>query len=115
ATSRSFSSRDQRRRRSTDVMTSIGCFVIWLLLVLALGLAVSCPSSQDGLHRGLTVEPTCRILPIAPSTYYESVAKRLDVDRLSIRTRRARSILAPTQSRLRLSRAQSPILRMAMR
>src|SRR5690606_6625592 len=32
ATSRSLSSRDQRRRRSTDVITSIGCLVIGLLL-----------------------------------------------------------------------------------
>ncbi len=41
----------------------------------------------DG-HRGVFgVEPICRLLPIAPSTYYESVAKRLDVDRLSIRAR----------------------------
>ncbi|MBB4172076.1 hypothetical protein FHX09_005975 [Rhizobium sp. BK538] len=31
------------------------------------------------------VEPICRLLPIAPSTYYENVAKRLDVDRLSAR------------------------------
>ena len=34
------------------------------------------------------VEPICRVLPIAPSTYYEYVAKRLDVDRLSARARR---------------------------
>jgi len=33
------------------------------------------------------VEPICRLLPIAPSTYYDNVAKRLDVDRLSIRDR----------------------------
>jgi len=34
-------------------------------------------------HRGMFgVEPICRLLPIAPSTYYENVAKRLDVDRL---------------------------------
>ncbi len=33
------------------------------------------------------VEPICRLLPIAPSTYYDNVAKRLDVGRLSIRTR----------------------------
>ncbi|MCI9868806.1 IS3 family transposase [Rhizobium skierniewicense] len=33
------------------------------------------------------VEPICRLLPIAPSTYYENIAKRLDVDRLSIRAR----------------------------
>lgn len=33
------------------------------------------------------VEPICRLLPIAPSTYYENVAKRLDINRLSVRTR----------------------------
>ena len=39
-------------------------------------------------HRGVFgVEPICRLLPIAPSTYYENVAKRLDVDRLSTRAR----------------------------
>ena len=34
------------------------------------------------------VEPICRVLPIAPSTYYENIAKRDDVDRLSVRARR---------------------------
>ncbi|WP_183433790.1 IS3 family transposase [Mesorhizobium sp. RMAD-H1] len=39
-------------------------------------------------HRSVFgVEPICRLLPIAPSTYYENVAKRLDVDRLSTRAR----------------------------
>ena len=39
-------------------------------------------------HRSrLGVEPICRLLPIAPSTYYEGVAKRTDVDRLSARAR----------------------------
>lgn len=33
------------------------------------------------------VEPIRRLLPIAPSTYYEVVVKRRDVDRLSARTR----------------------------
>ncbi|OYR32926.1 HTH-like domain protein [Brucella lupini] len=33
------------------------------------------------------VEPICRLLPIAPSTYYENVATRLDINRLSVRTR----------------------------
>jgi putative transposase len=36
----------------------------------------------------LGVEPICKVLPIAPSTYYDTVAKRTDVDRLSIRARR---------------------------
>ncbi|WP_086006195.1 IS3 family transposase [Nitratireductor indicus] len=40
-------------------------------------------------HRGVFgVEPICRLLPIAPSTYYENVSKRLNVDRLSGRARR---------------------------
>ncbi|QXC53085.1 IS3 family transposase (plasmid) [Agrobacterium salinitolerans] len=39
-------------------------------------------------HRSvLGVEPICRLQPIAPSTYYEVVAKRTDVDRLSARER----------------------------
>lgn len=39
-------------------------------------------------HRGVFgVEPICRLLPIAPSTYYENVAKRVDVDRLWIRAK----------------------------
>src|SRR5690606_35311814 len=39
-------------------------------------------------HRAVFgVEPICRLLPIAPSTYYENVAKRADVDRLSVRAR----------------------------
>jgi hypothetical protein len=39
-------------------------------------------------HRGVFgVEPICRLVPIAPSTYYENVTKRLDVDRLSSRAR----------------------------
>ncbi len=36
----------------------------------------------------LGVEPICKVLPIAPSTYYDTVAKRTDVDRLSVRARR---------------------------
>jgi hypothetical protein len=39
-------------------------------------------------HRGVFgVEPICRLLPISPSSNYENVAMRLDVDRLSIRAR----------------------------
>jgi len=33
------------------------------------------------------VEPICRVLPIAPSTYYEHVAQRQDPTRLSARAR----------------------------
>jgi putative transposase len=44
-------------------------------------------------HRSrLGVEPICKLLPIAPSTYYDIVAKRLDVDRLSVRARRDMAI-----------------------
>ena len=40
-------------------------------------------------HRGeLGVEPICRHLPIAPSTYYDHLAKRADPERLSDRARR---------------------------
>ena len=34
------------------------------------------------------VEPICAVLPIAPSTYYEHLAKRADPSRLSERARR---------------------------
>jgi len=34
------------------------------------------------------VEPICRVLPIAPSTYYDHVAKRADPEKLSDRARR---------------------------
>ena len=34
-------------------------------------------------HRGAHgVEPICKVLPIAPSTYCEVIAKRTDVERL---------------------------------
>jgi hypothetical protein len=40
-------------------------------------------------HRSmLGVEPICKLLLIAPSTYYEVIAKRTDVGRLSARARR---------------------------
>jgi hypothetical protein len=42
----------------------------------------------DEYRAVLGVEPICRLLPIAPSTYYEVIAKRTDVDRLPARTRR---------------------------
>ena len=44
-------------------------------------------------HRSvLGVEPICRLLPIAPSTYYDTLTKRTDVDRLSIRARNDRAL-----------------------
>jgi len=40
-------------------------------------------------HRGAHgVEPICRVLPIAPSTYHDDVARRRDPDRLPPRARR---------------------------
>ena len=40
-------------------------------------------------HRGAYgVEPICRVLPIAPSTYHENVARRADPSRLPPRARR---------------------------
>ena len=40
-------------------------------------------------HRGTHgVEPICSLLPIAPSTYYDHLAKRADPARLSDRARR---------------------------
>jgi putative transposase len=40
-------------------------------------------------HRGgYGVEPICRVLPIAPSTYYEHRARRVDPGRLSARAQR---------------------------
>jgi putative transposase len=34
------------------------------------------------------VEPICKVLPIAPSTYHDYVAKRVDPSRLSARAKR---------------------------
>jgi putative transposase len=40
-------------------------------------------------HRGeYGVEPICRVLPIAPSTYHERVAQRRDPSRLAPRVQR---------------------------
>ncbi|CAG4903412.1 unnamed protein product [Acidocella sp. C78] len=46
-------------------------------------------------HRGAYgVEPICRVLPIAPSTYYEHVAKRANPERRSERARRDEALEA---------------------
>ena len=42
----------------------------------------------DEHRREYGVEPICRVLPIAPSTYYDHVAKRRDRSRMSGRARR---------------------------
>ena len=34
------------------------------------------------------VEPICKVLPIAPSTYFDHVAKRADPEKLSFRAKR---------------------------
>ena len=40
-------------------------------------------------HRAVHgVEPICKVLPIAPSTYRDHVAKRVDPERLSARAKR---------------------------
>ena len=40
-------------------------------------------------HRGAHgVEPICKVLPIAPSTYHAHMPKRVDLSRLSVRDRR---------------------------
>ena len=48
-------------------------------------------SGDDRFHsrspRCVWVEPICRVLPIAPSTYYEHIAQRQDPSRLSARAR----------------------------
>jgi len=45
------------------------------------------------------VEPICKVLPIAPSTYYSHVAKRVDPEKLSARARRDR-VLKPEIARV---------------
>src|SRR5215471_5145353 len=53
ATIRSFSARDHRRRRRTDVITSTCCLVIVLVLGLALGLAAYAQSRKTAFTGGL--------------------------------------------------------------
>jgi transposase InsO family protein len=51
-------------------------------------------------HRGAYgVEPICKVLPIAPSTYFDHRAKQVDPARLSVRARRD-AALRPTISRV---------------
>ncbi len=51
-------------------------------------------------HRGQHgVDPICRVLPIAPSTYYDHLAKRSDPTRLSDRARRD-AVLRPEIERV---------------
>jgi putative transposase len=41
------------------------------------------------------VEPICKVLPIAPSTYYAHVAKRTDPARLSARAKQDEALEHP--------------------
>jgi putative transposase len=44
-----------------------------------------------GDHRAVYgVEPICRVLPIAPSTYFDHLVKRADAAKLSLRARKDR-------------------------
>jgi len=46
---------------------------------------IACIDDHRGVHG---VEPICKVLPIAPSTYHAHVGKRVDPSRLSARARR---------------------------
>ena len=49
-------------------------------------------------HRGTYgVEPICRVLPIAPSTYHAHAAGRADPTRLSVRARRDVALMPQVQ------------------
>ena len=48
----------------------------------------------DDHREAYGVEPICRVLPIAPSTYYEHVAKRANPERRSERARRDEALEA---------------------
>ena len=51
-------------------------------------------------HRGAHgVEPVCKVLPIAPSTYFDHAAKRADPEKLSVRARRD-AVLQPEINRV---------------
>jgi len=53
----------------------------------------------DDHRKAYGVEPICRVLPIAPSTYFERVAQRQDPMRLSARARRDQ-VLKPEVARV---------------
>jgi hypothetical protein len=49
-------------------------------------------------HRGAYgVEPICKVLPIAPSTYHAHASRRGDLIKLSIRARRDAALLPEVQ------------------
>ena len=43
-------------------------------------------------NRDIVVEPICKHLPIAPSTFYDHMAKRANPDLLSDRSRRDKAL-----------------------
>jgi len=53
----------------------------------------------DGHKELYGVEPICNVLPIAPSTYHDHLAKRADPAKLSARVRRD-TVLKPEISRV---------------
>jgi len=48
----------------------------------------------DAHRAAYGVEPICRVLPIAPSTYHADAAKRGDLGKLSARARRDAALQA---------------------
>ncbi len=65
----------------------------------AQGVGVFCPGGArppteamlafiDDQHRAYGVEPICKVLPIAPSTYHAHAARRADPAKLSLRSKR---------------------------
>ena len=53
----------------------------------------------DGHRKAHGVEPICKVLPIAPSTYYDHAAKRADPGKLSARARQD-AVLKPEVHRV---------------
>jgi transposase InsO family protein len=53
----------------------------------------------DDLRGTYGVEPICKVLPIAPSTYFDHVAKRADPEKLSFRAKRD-AVLQPEIDRV---------------
>ena len=52
----------------------------------------------DSQRRKHGVEPMCKMLPIAPSTYYEHRARQVDPQLLPDRAKRARSLICARRS-----------------
>src|SRR6266403_115008 len=80
ATSRSFSSCDHRRRRSTDVITSAREIVIALLLGLPLGPAALASVKQGGPQRRNTIVLAKTGLSCLHFLYYQRPIEFLDLN-----------------------------------